>query len=208
MLYLTHSPQKHLVWNKGKLIGQKPPLKLKEVWAIRTRLQMAHKTRDLAMFNLAIDSKLRSCDLVKLQVRDVAHGTQILKRAMTLQQKTQQPVQFELTAQTREALSTWIQQANLNSGDFLFKSRSKHASHISTRQYARIVSGWVASIGLNPAEYGTHSIRRTKVSLIYRKTKNLRAVQLLLGHRKLESTVRYLGIEVDDALEIAEQTDI
>ena len=208
MLYLTHSPQKHPAWNKGNLIGQKPPLKLKEVWAIRTRLQIAHKTRDLAMFNLAIDSKLRSCDLVKLQVRDVARGTQILKRAMILQQKTQQPVQFELTAQTREALSTWIQQAGLNSGDFLFKSRCKHAAHISTRQYARIVSGWVASIGLDPAEYGTHSIRRTKVSLIYRKTKNLRAVQLLLGHRKLESTVRYLGIEVDDALEIAEQTDI
>jgi len=208
MLYLTHSPQKHTTWNKGKLIGQKPPLKLKEVWAIRTRLQMAHKTRDLAMFNLAIDSKLRSCDLVKLQVRDIAHGTQILKRAMVLQQKTQQPVQFELTAQTREALSTWIQQAGLNSGDFLFKSRRKDAAHLSTRQYARIVSGWVASIGLDPAEYGTHSIRRTKVSLIYRKTKNLRAVQLLLGHRKLESTVRYLGIEVDDALEIAEQTDI
>jgi len=180
MLYLTHSPQKHPAWNKGKLIGQKPPLKLKEVWAIRTRLQMAHKTRDLAMFNLA----------------------------MILQQKTKQPVQFELTAQTREAVSTWIQQAGLNSGDFLFKSRRKHTAHISTRQYARIVSGWVASIGLDPADYGTHSIRRTKVSLIYRKTKNLRAVQLLLGHRKLESTVRYLDIEVDDALEIAEQTDI
>jgi len=208
MLYLTHAPQEHPTWNKGKLMGPKPPLKLKEIWAIRTRLQMAHKTRELAMFNLAIDSKLRSCDLLRLQVRDVAHGTQILKRAMILQQKTQQPVQFELTAQTREALSTWIQQAKLNSGDFLFKSPRKQAAHISTRQYARIVSDWVASIGLNPADYGTHSLRRTKVSLIYRKTRNLRAVQLLLGHRKRESTVRYLGIDVDDALEIAEQTDI
>jgi integrase len=169
---------------------------------------MAHKTRELAMFNLAIDSKLRSCDLVKLQVRDVAHGAQILKRAMILQQKTQQPVQFELTPQTRDALATWIQQAQLSSGDYLFKSRRNQAEHISTRQYARIVSGWVASIGLEPAEYGTHSLRRTKVSLIYRNTRNLRAVQLLLGHRKLESTVRYLGIEVDDALEIAEATDI
>ena len=208
MLYSTQSPIRHPAWNKGKLLGQKPPLKLREVWAIRTRLQMAHKTRDLAMFNLAIDSKLRSCDLVKLQVRDVARGTQILKRAMILQQKTHQPVQFELTVQTREALSTWIQQADLSYEDYLFKSRRKLAEHISTRQYARIVSGRVDSIGLDPAEYGTHSIRRTKVSLIYRKTKNLRAVQLLLGHRKLESTVRYLGIEVDDALEIAEQTDI
>jgi integrase len=208
MSYLTHSPQEHAAWNKGKLIGQKPPLQLKEVWAIRTRLQIAHKTRELAMFNLAIDSKLRSCDLVKLRVRDIAHGTQILKRAMILQQKTQQPVQFELTPQTREALSAWIQKANLNSDDFLFRSRRNQAAHISTRQYARIVSGWIASIGLDPAEYGTHSLRRTKVSLIYRKTRNLRAVQLLLGHRKLESTVRYLGIEVDDALEIAEHTDI
>ena len=199
MQYSTQSPKRHPAWNKGKLLGQKPPLKLKEVWAIRTRLQLAHKTRDLAMFNLAIDSKLRSCDLVKLQVRDVTRGTQILKRAMILQQKTHQPVQFELTAQTREALSTWIQQANLSSEDHLFKSRRKRAEHISTRQYARIASGWVASIGLDPAEYGTHSIRRTR---------NLRAVQLLLGHRKLETTVRYLGIEVDDAREIAEQTDI
>jgi len=169
---------------------------------------MAHKTGDLAMFNLAIDSKLRICDLLKLQVRDVAHGTQMLKRAMILQQKTQQAVQFELTVQTREALSTWIQQAKLNSGDFLFKSPRKQAAHISTRQYVRIVSDLVASIGLHPADYGTHSLRRTKVSLIYRKTRNLRAVQLLLGYRKLESAVRYLGIEVDDALEIAEQTDI
>ena len=141
MLYLTHFPQEHAALNKGKLIGQKPPLQLKEVWAIRTRLQMAHKTRDLAMFNLAIDSKLRSCDLVRFRVRDVAHGTQILKRAMILQQKTQQPVQFQLTAQTREALSAWIQKANLNSDDFLFRSRRNQADHISTRQYARIVSG-------------------------------------------------------------------
>jgi len=172
--------------SKGKLIGQKPPLKPNEVWSIRARLQIEERIRDLALFNLAIDSKLRSCDLVKLQVRDVARGTQILKRAMILQQKTHQPVQFELTVQTREALSTWIQQAKLSSEDYLFKSRRKHAEHISTRQYARIVSGWVASIGLDPAEYGTHSIRRTKVSLIYRRTKNLRAVQLLLGHRKLD----------------------
>jgi len=133
MLYLTHSPQKHTAWNEGKLIGQKPALKLKEVWAIRTRLQMAHKTRDLAMFNLAIDSKLRSCDLVKLQVLDVAHGRQILKRAMILQHNTQQPVQFELSTQTRKALSTWIQQANLNSGDFLFKSRRKLAAHLRAK---------------------------------------------------------------------------
>ena len=208
MLYLNHHPQKHTPWNKGKLTGQKPPLKLHEIWAIRIRLQIASNTRELALFNLAIDSKLRSCDLVKLKVRDIAHGTQISKRAMVMQQKTKQPVQFEITKQTREALSEWIKSKNLSYDDYLFKSRIKKSEHISTRQYARIVNSWVAQIGLNPHEYGTHSIRRTKASLIYKRTKNLRAVQLLLGHRSLESTVRYLGIEVDDALEMAENTDI
>ena len=209
MLYLTHSHQKmHIPWNKEKLIGQKSPLKLKEIWSIRIRLQLANNIRDLALFNMAIDSKLRCCDLVKLQVRDVTHGTQILSRAMIMQQKAHQPVQFEITEQTREAVSNWIKHANLNSNDYLFKSRYKDSLHISTRQYARIVDRWVSSIGLDPVNYGTHSIRRTKVSLIYRRTKNLRAIQLLLGHTKLESTVRYLGIEVDDALEMAEQTEV
>ena len=208
MLYLTHKPNQHTPWNKGKLVGQKPPLKLKEIWAIRIRLQLANKVRELALFNLALDSKLRSCDLVKLRVRDIAHGNQVSKRAMILQQKTQQPVQFEITEQTREALTNWIKQASLLSEDYLFNSRMKKSPHISTRQYARIVESWVSEIGLDPADYGTHSLRRTKASLIYRRTKNLRAIQLLLGHTKLESTVRYLGIEVDDALEMAEQTEV
>lgn len=208
MFYPTQHTQKHTPWNKGKLIGQKPPLKLKEIWAIRIRLQMSNRIRDLALFNLAIDSKLRSCDLVKLRLYDIAHGAEVSKRAMIMQQKTRQPVQFEITEQTREAISNWIKAANLVGNDYLFKSRFKDSPHISTRQYARIVNSWVSGIGLDPAEYGTHSIRRTKASLIYRRTKNLRAIQLLLGHTKLESTVRYLGIEVDDALEIAEHTEI
>lgn len=208
MLYLTHNPQNHIPWNKGKLIGQKPPLRLHEIWAIRIRLQIAKKTRDLALFNLALDSKLRSCDLVKLKVRDIAHGKEISKRAMIMQQKTKQPVQFEITKQTREALSNWIEQKNLSYDDYLFQSSFCKSNHISTRQYARILDKWISSIGLNPHEYGTHSMRRTKASLIYKRTKNLRAIQLLLGHRNLESTVRYLGIEVDDALEMAENTDI
>ena len=208
MLYHTHKSHIHTPWNKGKLVGQKPPLKLKEIWAIRIRLQIAKKVRDLALFNLALDSKLRSCDLVKLRVRDIAHGKQVSKRAMVMQQKTHQPVQFEITEQTRDALAKWIQHAALTSEDYLFKSRLKLSPHISTRQYARIVESWVSQIGLNPTDYGTHSLRRTKASLIYKRTKNLRAVQLLLGHSKLESTVRYLGIEVDDALEMAEQTEV
>ena len=199
----------HEPWNKGKLVGQKPPLKLKEIWAIRIRLQLGKKVRDLAMFNLAIDSKLRGCDLVNLKIRDVCHGNQVASRATILQSKTQRPVQFEITEPTRDAISAWVLQAKLRSDQYLFPSRQRQLSpHISTRQYARIVSRWVSSIGLDPTEYGTHTMRRTKVTLIYKRTKNLRAIQLLLGHAKMESTVRYLGIEVDDALEISEQTEI
>ncbi|MEW7987063.1 MAG: tyrosine-type recombinase/integrase [Candidatus Thiodiazotropha sp.] len=169
---------------------------------------MANRDRDLALFNLAIDSKLRSCDLVKLRVSDIAHGSHILKRVMVMQQKTQRPVQFEITQKTRAAITHWIEKANLSGSDYLFKGQTNSKGHISTRQYARIVKSWTAEIGLDPLDYGTHSLRRTKASLIYKRTKNLRAIQLLLGHTKLESTVRYLGIEVDDALELAEQTDV
>jgi integrase len=195
-------------WNKGKLVGQKTPFKLKEIWAIRIRLQMASRCRELALFNLAIDSKLRACDLVQLRVRDVCHGQIMASRALVLQQKTHRPVQFEITEPTREALLAWITSSKLKSEDFLFPSRIRSSPHLSTRQYARIVDSWVERLGLNVASYGSHTLRRTKATLIYRRTKNLRAVQLLLGHTKLESTVRYLGIEVDDALEMAEQTEV
>lgn len=200
MHLLSYIPQQRTPWNKGKLVGQNSTLRLKEIWAIRIRLQIAKRVRDLALFNLAIDSKLCSCDLLKLKVRDVSHGNSIPNRAMILQQKAHQPVQFEITEQTRDSILAWISSANLGKDDDLFKSRLKNSLHLSTRQYARIVDSWVSSIGLDPVAYGTHSMRRTKATLIYRRTKNLRAVQLLLGHTKLESTVRYLGIEVDDAL--------
>lgn len=201
-------PEHQSPWNKGKLIGQKSPLRLKDVWAIRIRLQLAQKIRDLALFNLALDCKLRGCDLVKLKLRDISHGSQLLSRATILQQKTHKPVQFEITEPTREALSNWIEKAHISQDSFLFPSRSKASPHITTRQYARIVKCWLKLIGLDISNYGTHSMRRTKVSLIYKRTKNIRAIQLLLGHTKLESTVRYLGIEVNDALEISEQTEI
>jgi integrase len=145
---------------------------------------------------------------VKLRVRDVTHGEHIAARAIVMQQKTRRPVQFEVTEQTRESIAVWIRSSGRHPEDYLFPSRVHASPHLSTRQYARIVRGWVREIGLNPADYGTHTLRRTKASLIYRRTKNLRAVQLLLGHSKLESTVRYLGIEVDDALEMAEQTEV
>lgn len=198
----------HTPWNKGKLVGQKAPLRLRDILAIRVRLQLAEKTRDLALLNLAIDSKLRACDLTKLRVRDVAHGEHVSSRAIVMQQITKRPVQFEITEQTRSALEAWMHQALLRNEDFLFPSRVRNSDHLSTRQYARIVKAWVVAIGLDPILYGTHTLRRTKATLIYRRTKNLRAVQLLLGHTKLESTVRYLGIEVHDALEMSEQTEV
>jgi integrase len=196
------------VWNKGKLVGQKPPLKPKDIWAIRIHLQNAHAVRDLAMFNLAIDSKLRGCDLVNLRVRDVALGNRIVPRAMVIQRKTQRSVQFELTEPTRTAVGVWLEKAQLRGDQYLFPSRVRGSPHVSTRQYARIVHRWIGAAGLDSSAYGTHLMRRTKATLIYKRTKNLRAVQLLLGHTKSESTVRYLGIEVDDALEISEQTEI
>jgi site-specific recombinase XerD len=174
-------------WNKGRLIGQKRPLKPKEVWAIRVRLQLEERRRDLALFNLAG------------RVRD---------RATVIQRKAGRPVQFEITEQTRAAIRDWVANSVPGNGQYLFPSRLHDQPHISTRQYARIVHRWVERAGLDSSAYGTHSMRRTKAAQIYKKTGNLRAVQLLLGHTKLESTVRYLGIEVDDALSISEQVEL
>jgi integrase len=202
------STAKQSPWNNGRLSGQKRPLRLQEIWAIRIRLQLSKKSQELALFNLAIDSKLRACDLMKLRVSDLTQGDRIKSRARVIQQKTHQPVQFEITPQTRQALDDWIMESSLSSSDYLFKSRKRSSSHLSTRQYARVVKRWVCSIDLDPTLYGTHSMRRTKAALIYRRTKNIRAIQLLLGHTKLESTVRYLGIDVDDALDLAEQTEV
>lgn len=169
---------------------------------------MEGRVRELALFNLGIDSKLRGCDLVALKVRDVSHGEQLATRAIVMQHKTKRPVQFEITAATRDALQARIKQAALKSDDSLFPSRLHESPHLGTRQYVRILGHWVDELGLERAEYGTHSMRRNKAALVYRRTKNLRAVQPLLGLSKLESTVRYLCVEVDDALEISEQTEI
>ena len=195
-------------WNKGLLIGQKKPLEPKHVWSIRVRLEIARLRRDLAIFNLAIDSKLRACDSVRLRLDDICSGENVRRRATIVQKKTGRPVQFEITEQSRSAVESWLPMLRATGSRYLFPSRLHASPHISTRQYARLVHRWVGSIGLESALYGTHSMRRTKAAQIYRKTGNLRAVQLLLGHTKLESTVRYLGIEVDDALNVAEQTDL
>ena len=198
----------YIPWNKGKLTGQKRPLKPKHVWAIRTRLQLAKKSRDLALFNVAIDSKLRGCDLVRLHIEDVAPHGQCNEYAIVRQRKTGRPVKFELTEQTRQAVDRHLSRMGSATSGYLFPGRTGRNSHLTTRQYARLLSQWVSDIGLEPSLYGTHSLRRTKATLIYRRTGNLRAVQLLLGHTKIESTVRYLGVEVDDAIAIAEQVDV
>ena len=198
---------KRVPWNKDKLIGPRPPLRQKHVWAIRTRLQIEKQTRDLALFNLAIDSKLRGCDVVGVRVDDVAPNGRAIERATVRQRKTGRPVRFELTEQTRQAINEYLAATGKKPGDYLFSGR-RFGQSMTTRQYARLLSEWLAGIGLDPHVYGTHSLRRTKATLIYRRTGNLRAVRLLLGHTKIESTVRYLGIEVDDALAIAEQVDV
>ena len=199
---------KRVPWNKGKLTGAKPPLRPKHVWSIRTKLQIEGRARDLAMFNLAIDSKLRGCDVVAIRVEDVAAGGYAADRATVRQKKTGRPVRFELSEQTRQSVDDYLKVTLKRPGEFLFTGRRGPDRNMTTRQYARLVSEWIGSVGLDPRLFGTHSLRRTKATLIYRRTGNLRAVQLLLGHTKIESTVRYLGIEVDDALAIAEQVDV
>ena len=211
-MYTTNEPtmasNQRRPWNRGKLIGPKPPLQPRHVWAIRTRLQLAGRTRDLALFNPAIDSKLRGGDVVSLKVEDIAPHGYAIDRATVRQRKTGRSVKFEITEQTRQAVDACLKINRKKPGDFLFTGRRGPDRCLTTRQYARQLSEWIAGIGLDPSLFGTHSIRRTKATLIYRRTGNLRAVQLLLGHTKIESTVRYLGVEVDDALTIAEQVDI
>jgi integrase len=205
---IVENASKHVPWNKGKIVGAKPPLRPKHVWSIRTKLQVGGRVRDLALFNLAIDSKLRGCDVVALKVDDVAPSGYAADRANVRQKKTGRPVKFELTEATRQAVDDYLKVTGKRPGEFLFTGRRGPNCNLTTRQYGRLLSEWLASVGLDPHLFGTHSLRRTKATLIYRRTGNLRAVQLLLGHTKIESTVRYLGIEVDDALAIAEQVDV
>jgi len=204
----SHTDYELEPWNKGKLMGQKQPLSLQEIWSIRTHLQAAGDLRDLALFNLALDSKLRACDLLRLRVSDVVSGGQVVSRTSIRQRKTKRPVRFEITKRTKSSIEAWIASKRLAGKQYLFPSRLRKSPHLSLRQYARIVESWILSVGLDPTTYGTHSMRRTKATLIYKRTKNLRAVQLLLGHSKLDSTVRYLGIEIDDALEMSERIDV
>ncbi|MCI2393271.1 tyrosine-type recombinase/integrase [Aliiroseovarius sediminis] len=194
--------------HKGRIIGQKRPLLPKQMWAIRARLEIAGYLRDLALFNVAIDCKPRGCDLVKPAVADLIKDDRVRERVSVIQSKTQKPVKFEQTENTRETVIAWVRSPEMISCGFMFPSRFHERPHISTRQYGRLVRDWVTSIGLEPSGCGTHSLRRTKAAKTYRKTGNLCAVQLLLGHTKVDNTVRYLGIEVEDALNVAERIDL
>jgi integrase len=195
-------------WNAGRKLGAKRALKPQQVWTIRFWLDREGRLRDRAMFDLAIDSKLRGCDVVKIKIGDLVVGSRVRNRALVVQQKTGRPVQFELLDPARGSILAWLESRGGSLHDFAFPSRVDHARHMSTRQYARLVDEWVTGIGLRPEDYGTHSLRRTKASIIYKQTGNLRAVQILLGHTKIESTVRYLGVDVEDALTLSERTEI
>ncbi len=210
MGYSQYDPaiQGRAAWNAGKSVGTKRPLTQKQIWAIRFFLDREARLRDRALFDLAIDSKRRGCDLVKIKIGDVVAGSDIRTRAIVVQQKTGRPVQFELTADVRTSLLTWIDRRGGSLPDYLFPSRIDHAKPMSTRQYARLVDEWVTAVGLRKSEYGTLSLRRTKAAMIYRATGNIRAIQILLGHTKIENTVRYLGVDVEDALLLAERTEI
>lgn len=190
LLPALRSPR--VAWNKGRIVGQKRPLLPRHVWSIRVRLQVAGNARDLALFNIAVDSKLRGCDLVIIRVTDVFVAGNVKERASIVQRKTGKPVRFEITETTRLSLDRWISDPEKTGLEFLWPSQIHGSPHLSTRQYARIIRGWVTSLGLEPSAYGKHSMRRTKVGQIYKKTGNLRAVQLLLEHTKMDSTVRYL----------------
>ena len=195
-------------WNAGRKLGAKRPLKRNEIWAIRFMLDQDGKARDRALFDLAIDSKLRGCDLVKIRIGDLVAGARVRNRAMVIQQKTKRPVQFELLEPARTSILAWLERRGGGLDEFAFPSRIDRSDHLSTRQYARLVDEWVIGIGLRREDYGTHSLRRTKAALIYKQTGNLRAVQILLGHTKIESTVRYLGVDIEDALALAEATEV
>jgi integrase len=195
-------------WNAGRKIGAKRALKPHQVWAIRFWLDHEGRLRDRAIFDFAIDSKLRGCDVVKVKIGELVNGGEVRSRAIVIQQKTDRPVQFELLNTARDSILAWLELRGGALDDFVFPSRIDHAAHISTRQYSRLVDEWVTGIGLRREDYGTHSLHRTKASIIYKQTGNLRAVQILLGHTKIECTVRYLGVDIEDALATSEGTEV
>ncbi|MCG9627523.1 tyrosine-type recombinase/integrase [Vibrio mediterranei] len=197
------------MWTKkGHLTGQKKPFKLEDIWRIRTRLEIESNIMELALLNLAIDCKLRSCDLLRMKMRDISSGGVIQERVLYSQSKTGREVQFEITSRTAQSLTQWLIHSQLSAQDYLFPSPRQQGKAMSYSCYATIIRRWAKELGYDPYLYGTHSMRRTKATLIYARTKNIRAVQLLLGHAKLDNTIRYLGVEMEDALNISENLEL
>ncbi|GGP58707.1 phage integrase [Shewanella algicola] len=197
------------MWTKkGHLTGQKKPFKLEDIWRIRTRLEIEGNIMELALLNLAIDCKLRSCDLLRMKVRDISSGGVIQNRILYQQSKTEREVQFEITSRTAQSLTQYLMQSGLSSSSYIFPSPRKNGRPMSYSCYATIIRRWASQLGYDYYLYGTHSMRRTKATLIYARTKNIRAVQLLLGHAKLDNTIRYLGVEMEDALNISEDIEL
>jgi integrase len=195
-------------WNAGKFVGARRPLTPKQVWKVRFHLERDQRMRSLALFDLAVDSKLRGCDVTAIRIGDIVSGGAVKTRAMVVQKKTGRPVQFELTEPARSSLTLWLERRGGTPADFVFPSRVNPEGHLSTRQYARLVDEWVTAIGLRSEDDGTQSLRRAKPSILCKRTGNRRAVQILLGHTKIETTVRYLGVEMEDALALAEVAEI
>ncbi|EJL6393527.1 tyrosine-type recombinase/integrase [Vibrio navarrensis] len=193
--------------NCSQKTGVKKPFRLEEIWRIRTRLELSNNLMELALLNLAIDSKLRSNDLLSLTVSDVSSNFLVFNRVQYVQKKTGNDVQFEITQRTQQTLSHWIKDQNLQPTDYLFPSPRRSNQPLSYSYYRKIIRSWALALGHNPDLYGTHSLRRTKATLIYQKTKNIRAIQLLLGHTKIENTIKYLGVELEDALRLSEEIE-
>lgn len=191
----------------GHSTGQKKPFKLEDIWRIRTRLELEGNIKELALLNLAIDCKLRSCDLLRMRVRDISSGGVIQNRVLYKQRKTGRDVQFEITSRTAQSITQWFVAGGLPASDYLFPSPRKEGKPISYSYYSKIIRSWARALGYDESMYGTHSMRRTKATLIYARTKNIRAVQLLLGHVRLDNTIRYLGVEIEDALNISENIE-
>lgn len=206
--HLDPATQNRVCWNVDRTVGTKRPLNQKQIWPIRFFLDREERLRDRALFDLVIDSKLRGCDLVKLKIGDLVARSEVRDRAMIIQRKTGRPVQFEVTADARTSLATSLLRRGGAIDDFIFPSRIHSGQPMSTRKYARLVDEWVTAVGLRREDYGTHSMRCTKAAMIYRTIVNLRAVQILLGHSKIENTIRYLGVDVEDALVLAERIEI
>lgn len=185
---------KSQVWNKGLAVGQKPPLNARQIGAIDRKLKSAAKLRDMVLFNLAIDSSLGATDLVRIRLKDLSKKGRILQQVAVMSTQTNHVVQFELSPATQTLITNWVAENNLKAGSYLFASRISDSPHISARQYARIVASWIVLIGLDPRDYSAQSLRRSKPMIMVRRSKNLTAAMAQLGHARMRSTLRFLGI--------------